>query len=125
MVNDTVVRTPAHRPWKFWGRKRGRAARRHVRHECTCTGVLRILNSAHVMEGLVNEISFSGLRFRPAKSFILERNGAQVSCSFADMQLTGKIVATRSSGFGIALHEDIDEETLDDFVSKHGSIDQG
>ncbi|MEM9710556.1 MAG: PilZ domain-containing protein [Pseudomonadota bacterium] len=101
--------------------RRGQLRRRHSRHGCSVLATLQFMNSATLMYGLVTEVSVSGLRFRPAKSFLLERNGAQVSCAFEQFRLPGKIVASRANGYGIALHEEIDLTLLEAFVAEFGN----
>lgn len=108
--------------WLFLGSSGERALRRHERHTCKSTGTLHILNSAHYLDGLVTEVSQSGLRFRPAKMFLLDRNGSQISCQFAGFNLTGKIVATRQDGYGVALHHELDNGDLDAFLAQQQEI---
>lgn len=92
------------------------AQRRHTRHECSSIGVLAIVNRSTSLEGIVTEISKGGIKFRPASTHLLNRNGTQISVSFASIRVTGKIVATRVDGYGIALFEELDDTVMQEFL---------
>ena len=94
--------------------------RRHVRHECSCIGRMSILNRSMSLEGIISEISKGGLKFRPAKVYLLERRDTPVLFEFAGFRISGKIVATRNDGYGIALYEEIEDDTLTAFLDRHG-----
>ncbi|MFK7901887.1 MAG: hypothetical protein AB8B49_03495 [Nitratireductor sp.] len=95
------------------------AARRHIRHECKAIGVLSIINRSISLEGIVLEIARGGIKFRPAKVHLLDRKGDQVSVSIGGLQLTGKIVAVRNDGYGIALFDELEDDVLDPFLEEY------
>lgn len=102
---------------KYQAKKKESAAqRRHTRHECSALGVMAIVNRSITMEGIVTEISQGGIKFRPATTYLLNRNGTQVSVTFSTIRVTGKIVATRPDGYGIALFEELDDALIEDFL---------
>lgn len=92
------------------------ALRRHKRFPCSAVGILTIMNRSISMEGIVSEVSRSGVKFRPATVFMLDRTGTSVSVAFDEFQVSGKVAATRSDGYGIALFDEVDEAMLRDFL---------
>ena len=92
------------------------AQRRHTRHDCSSIGVLAIVNRSTSLEGIVTEISKGGIKFRPASTHLLNRNGTQISVSFASIRVTGKIVATRVDGYGVALFEELEDDVMEQFL---------
>lgn len=97
------------------------AHRRHIRHACSCIGTMSIVNRSLAFEGIVSEIAQGGIKFRPAKTYLQDRKGVQISIEFGGMRLTGKIVATRADGYGIALFEQVGDERIDAFLSEYGA----
>ena len=112
----------------LWGKIFGReqkpsaADRRHVRYDCASVGTLSIANRSIILEGIVTEISKSGIKFRPTKTYLLERTGVQVSIEFAGIRTVGKIAASRPDGYGVALFEEIANETIEEIVRIQSSI---
>ncbi|MEO0328948.1 MAG: PilZ domain-containing protein [Pseudomonadota bacterium] len=120
-ATDTNLPEPANhlKRFRFFGfgkkkqQKTSAADRRHERYECeNLLGNLAIMNSSNNMVGYVIEVSKGGLKFRPAKSYLLERKDVQITIEFAGLRLPGKIVATRSDGFGIALFDMLTDEQM-------------
>jgi hypothetical protein len=93
--------------------------RRHIRYDCYAIGTIFFLNRSISLEGVISEISKSGLKFRPAKTYLLERKQSQVLCEFGNFRISGRIVAARPDGYGIALLEALDEDKLSDFLEKY------
>lgn len=98
----------------------GAVNRRHKRHGCSCLGSMSIINRSYMMEGIITEISKGGLKFRPAKMYLLERKETQVLFEFSNFRASGKIVATRSDGYGIALFDELEDDVLDTFLAEFG-----
>lgn len=96
------------------------ANRRHARYPCSCIGKVSIGNRALTLDGLVTEVALGGIKFRPAKVYLLDMRGVQVSIEFGGMKVVGKIVATRPDGYGIAFFDQLEENTLDELVSEFG-----
>lgn len=97
------------------------ANRRHARYPCSAIGKVSVANRALALEGLVTEIALGGIKFRPAKVYLLDMRGVQVSIEFGGLKVVGKIVATRTDGYGIAFFDQLEEATLDDLVSQFGT----
>lgn len=97
------------------------AHRRHARHPCSCIGKVSVANRALALEGLVTEVALGGIKFRPAKVYLLDMRGVQVSIEFGGLKVVGKIVATRPDGYGIALFDQLDEDTVDELVAQFGT----
>ena len=91
--------------------------RKHTRHACLCLGMLSLTNRFIKIEGIITEVSKSGLKFKPAKTYLLERKNTPVSIDFANRKISGKIVNTKSDGYGIVFHELVDEVWLRDFLN--------
>lgn len=104
----------------FGGKKKQPTAadRRHTRHECLCAGVVTIANSSIAIEGVVIEVSKGGVKFRPAKTYLLERKNVQIFVEFEGIHRVGKIVATRPDGYGIALFEELEDDQITSLISK-------
>ena len=90
--------------------------RQHRRFDCFSFATLKFLNSSKVLDGAVTNISQSGLNFRPAKSYILDLRGVPVICVFSSLRLPGKIVATRSSGYGVVFLNPLEEDAVVQFA---------
>lgn len=115
IANDKLAVAAKWRQYRL-AKQDSAAQRRHTRHECSSLGVLAIVNRSTSLEGIVTEISKGGIKFRPASTHLLNRNGTQISVSFASIRVTGKIVATRVDGYGVALFEELDDDVLKDFL---------
>ena len=111
--------------WRKYQRskKESAAQRRHTRHECYNPGILSIVNRSIQLEGIVTEVSKGGIKFRPATTHLLNRNGTQVSLTFSTIRATGKIVATRSDGYGIALFEELEDEMIAEFLKVQSDME--
>lgn len=96
----------------------GIAQRRYKRFPCSTVGVFTITNRSISLEGMVTEISKNGVKFRPASVFLLDRKGVSITIAFEEFQFSGKVVATRSDGYGIALFEEIEDKDLQGFLSR-------
>lgn len=103
-------------------KKDSAAQRRHTRHECSSIGILSIANRSISLEGIVTEISKGGIKFRPASTHLLNRNGTQISVSFSTFRGTGKIVATRSDGYGVALFDELSDEVIEAFLKEQAAL---
>lgn len=109
---------------RLFGRKKKQeltaANRRHIRHSCWSVGTVSIINRSMALEGVVTEIAKGGVKFRPAKVYLLERNGVQISAEFGGLKVVGKIVATRADGYGIAFFEELDDDKIQAFLAEFG-----
>ena len=100
----------------FQSRKK-RLERQHQRHSCYFLGTIKIQSNSTFLDGVITDISKSGLRFRPAKTYILDRRGDQVMCIFSDFRLNGKIVSVGGNGYGITLHEEIEGDNFEGILA--------
>lgn len=101
--------------------KSGANRRRHKRYPCTCLATMSIVNRSTSLEGVITEISKGGLKFRPAKVYLLERNNTPVLFEFSNFRISGTIVTTRNDGYGIALFDDIADEQLEAFLNEYST----
>lgn len=92
--------------------------RRHIRQKCFCPCKMSIANRPLHYEGSIMEVSKGGIKFKPAKTYILERKSVKIEIELPDLRLRGRIVATRSDGYGIALSGEFEDEYLDRFLEK-------
>ncbi len=93
--------------------------RRFKRHKIFAVGVMTLMNSSQQIDGVIDEVSAGGLRFHPASHFIMERNGETVSMTLGDMQVSGKIRATRADGYGVQLLDVLEDSQLQAIVAQY------
>jgi len=94
--------------------------RQFERHKLFAPGVLIMMNSSQEIDGMIAEISSGGLRFRPASSYIQERNSEPVYIVLDDLRLSGRIRATRADGYGVQVLDEMTEESLREILQKYG-----
>lgn len=106
--------------FSFGGRKnskeKGAAARRHQRYDCNCSAKISIINSSLILDGVISEIAKGGIKFRPFKTYLLVRNNTEVSIDIFGDVFSGKIVASRNDGYGIALFDQLSDRQVDLFL---------
>lgn len=105
-------RLPLYRPKKA-------PSRRHVRHECFAPGALTFVDRSFSLEGAITELSLGGLKFRPGTVYILNRTGEVVSVLIGGQQVSGKIMNTNPSGYGILLFDELEEEFVHRFIAEN------
>lgn len=86
--------------------------RKYDRHDCSFISTLIFLDTSAKLDGIVNEISQGGAIFRPAQSYILERQGDTVGLELNGVSISGKIVTTRDFGYAIKFFKDLPEEEV-------------
>jgi hypothetical protein len=94
--------------------------RRYSRHECFVIGTLVLPERRLELDGVVMEISIGGTLFRPATRFILDRTGEDCVVVFNELRVAGRVMATRSNGYGIRLMRDLDPDFVDQTVATFG-----
>jgi hypothetical protein len=106
----------------FWPFRRKQAAfvRRYSRHECFVIGTLVLPERRLELDGVIMEISIGGTLFRPATRFILDRSNEDCIVVFNEMRVPGRIMATRTNGYGIRLMRDLDPDFVEETVSHFG-----
>jgi hypothetical protein len=105
--------------WPFRKKQTG-FVRRYSRHECFVIGSLVLPERRLELDGVVMEISIGGTLFRPATRFILDRTGEDCVVVFNELRVPGRIMATRSNGYGIRLMRDLEPDFVDATVATFG-----
>lgn len=98
-------------------KKNSVADRRHERHACLCIGKMAIFNRSLSLDGIITEVAKGGVKFRPAKTYLLDRNGVEVTIEIADHKFTGKIAASRADGYGIAFFDELTDDQISYFLA--------
>jgi hypothetical protein len=78
------------------------------RHKIFAVATMILSFNSQEVEGVITEVSQGGLKFRPATSFLLERNGERVSIIVDDIKKSAIIRASRADGYGVQLLDEID-----------------
>jgi hypothetical protein len=94
--------------------------RKFQRHPTFAVSTLMLLDNSHVFDGVVTEVSAGGVKFRPASSFLQERNGDRVSIKIDEIQSTGVIRASRADGYGIQLLDKLPQEAMEFILQNYG-----
>lgn len=100
--------------------KTNAAMRRHKRHACCVIATLKIIERDIELEGLVMELSLGGALFRQASTYILFREGEDVILSLGGRSAPGVLVATRPTGYGVKLSEELPEDFVEEIVARFG-----
>lgn len=108
-LQQTVARMSGGKP----GQKR-----RHDRHTCMIVAKLSFPDKAIEIDGIVNEISISGARFRTATTYILDRTGERCSVSMEGLVIAGVIRNVSPDGYGIALDQWLDEDDVEHLIKQ-------
>ncbi len=98
---------------------RAASMRRFPRYACFVPATLSVTERDYDLAGAVTEISRGGLRFREARTYILDRRGASVRLRLLGVDWTGTIVNVSPAGYGIRLDALIDEEMVETLVDIH------
>lgn len=93
--------------------------RKFERHKIFAVAEMVLMNNSQRIDGVIDEISIGGLRFRPASAFIMERSGEAVSISLGELQVSGRIRATRADGYGVQLLDKLNDEQLDVLIGQY------
>jgi len=93
--------------------------RKYERHKIFAVAEMTLMNNSQRMDGVVDEISVGGLRFRPASAFIMERSGDAVSMALGELHVSGRIRATRADGYGVQLLDQLSNEQLDTLIEQY------
>ena len=91
--------------------------RRFIRYATFVVSRLVMMNNSQSIDGVVNEISQGGMRFRPASRFIQRRDGETVSIVIEELAFSGRIRASRPDGYGIELLDTLPLEMLERFLA--------
>jgi hypothetical protein len=94
--------------------------RRHMRHECCIVGKIFLTTRDIPIDGVFLELSLGGMLFRPAAIYILDRTGEEITAQFAGILQTGRIVASRDTGYGVKLDKNLDDAMLQSLMERFG-----
>jgi hypothetical protein len=94
--------------------------RRHERFSCYIFAIMAITDRSLTFDGVVDSISQGGIQFHPASKYILERKKENVTITLGEQNFHGIIVATRPSGYGIALNAPLTKRELEQILAEHG-----
>lgn len=93
--------------------------RQFQRHNIFAVASMVMMDNSLNMDGVVDEVSEGGLRFRPASTFIMERNNESVLMNLDSFQISGIIRATRADGYGVQLLDPLNEDQLEILIDKY------
>ncbi len=93
--------------------------RQFERFDIFAIGAMTIMNNSQRIDGVIDEVSAGGLRFRPASTYILERKNEAVSIELADYVISGIIRATRADGYGVQLLDQLSPEQVSVLIAKY------
>ncbi|MBL1240333.1 MAG: hypothetical protein COB13_000670 [OCS116 cluster bacterium] len=87
--------------------------RKYERIDCSFVSQMVFLDTSAKLDGIVNEISQGGAIFRPAQSYILQRQGETIGLELNGISVSGTIITTRSFGYAIKFFKDLSQEEMD------------
>jgi hypothetical protein len=90
--------------------------RRFERHATFIVAEMAMMDTRERFQGVINEISQGGMRFRPASRYLQRRDMATVTVVMAGQTFSARIRASRPDGYGLELLEPISAETLQDLL---------
>lgn len=93
-----------------------RFQRQHERKACAVVAQLYFIERGLSIRGLIDEASLGGFRFRPAQSFILQRNHDPVRVTVFDRDLLATLVNTSPMGYGLKLTSMLSTAELEEIV---------
>lgn len=96
------------------------ADRRFRRLDCYIISTMSMMNRPIMFDGVVDSISAKGMQFRPATSYLMDHRGEMVGIDINSRSYYGTIVATRQSGYGVALTDPIPDDEMDAIQLEHG-----
>ena len=92
--------------------------RQFSRHETFVISRMVMMGTSQGVDGVINEISVGGLRFRPAATFLQRRDGEAVSILVGKSSYSGRIRSSRPDGYGIQLLDKLSEEQLGEILAQ-------
>ncbi|WDR01581.1 PilZ domain-containing protein [Devosia algicola] len=92
--------------------------RRFERHSTFIVARMVMQDTAQHIDGVINEMSLGGMRFRPASKYLQKRDGDTVSLLIEEQAFIGRIRASRPDGYGIELLDMMPEGVMAGFLSQ-------
>jgi hypothetical protein len=126
-TTSTAAKSAAAKPARsgflasLFGRKGPAGA--DARSACCLVGVMLLVDKALPVDGLIMELGSSSLLFRPASSYILDRNGAEVSMRFGSHEVRGKVIHVSARGYLVTLASALSQADLAETLEKFGIAD--
>lgn len=93
--------------------------RKFERYDIFAVGTMTMMDNSMLIDGVIDEVSAGGLRFRPASTYILERKNEAVSMKLGNYKISGMIRATRADGYGVQLLDQLDQDQLDNLIAQY------
>lgn len=90
--------------------------RRYERHNTFIIAELVIMDTGQRFDGVINELSQGGMRFRPASRYLQRRDADTVTISVNQQTFSGRIRASRPDGYGLELLEPMTAEALESML---------
>jgi hypothetical protein len=123
--NAKTLETKARSDRGLLGRLLGRKGQAGAdgRSACCLVAVMLLVDKALPIDGLIMELGPASLLFRPASSYILDRNGAEVSMRFGSHEIRGKILQVSARGYLVRLAHPLSQDDLAETLEKFGITD--
>jgi hypothetical protein len=90
--------------------------RRYERHKTFIVAQMEIMDTGQRFEGVINELSQGGMRFRPASRYLQRRDMDTVSVLVDQRLFSARIRASRPDGYGLQLLEPLTSEVMESLL---------
>ena len=109
-----------------WFNRRGeRGSARRDRQTCCIVSVMVLIDRNLAIDGLMTGIGRQTILFRPASTYIFDRQGAEVSMRFADHDVRGRVTDVGPTGYVVTLTNLLTDEMVQNIIVKFGLGDLG
>lgn len=93
-------------------RRRPAFSRSAARYACQLEGQIVVIERMLSFDGRIIDLSSGGAMFRPRLAYLMDRRDEPVCLTVGHMEITGRIMSTSPSGFGLRFDEPIGEEDI-------------
>jgi hypothetical protein len=90
--------------------------RRYERHATFIIAQMEIMDSGQRFDGVINELSQGGMRFRPASRYLQRRDMDRVTVLVDQRLFSARIRASRPDGYGLELLEPLTPEVVESLL---------
>lgn len=87
--------------------------RRYERYTTFIIAQMEIMDSAQRFDGVINELSQGGMRFRPASRYLQRRDMDTVTVTVDQRVFSARIRASRPDGYGLELLEQLTPDVVE------------
>ena len=109
-----------------WFNRRGeRGSARRDRQSCCIVSVMVLIDRNLAIDGLMTGIGRQTILFRPASTYIFDRQGAEVSMRFADHDVRGRVTDVGPTGYVVTLTTLLTDEAVETIIVQFGFGDLG